>query len=54
MIPHINSINDKYLSSGHSNISSETEYNSNNTKQLNIQKLKKLILSLDEVKKSIT
>ena len=45
---------DKYLSSGHSNISSETEYNSNNTKQLNIQKLKKLILSLDEVKKSIT
>jgi len=45
---------DKYLSYGHSNISSETEYNSNNTKQLNIQKLKKLILSLDEVKKSIT
>jgi UDP-glucose 4-epimerase len=45
---------DKYLSSGHSNISSKTEYNSNNTKQLNIQKLKKLILSLDEVKKNIT
>lgn len=44
---------DKYLSAGHSKISSKTEYNSENTKQLNIQQLKKLILSLDEVKKNI-
>ena len=42
---------DKYLSSGHSKISSEIEYNSNNTKQLNIKEIKKLILRLDEVKK---
>jgi UDP-glucose 4-epimerase len=44
---------DKYLSSGHSKISSEIEYNSNNTKQLNIKEIKKLILRLDEVKKNI-
>ena len=44
---------DKYLSSGHSRISSEIEYNSNNTKQLNIKEIKKLILRLDEVKKNI-
>jgi len=44
---------DKYLSSGHSKISSEIEYNSNNTKQLSIKEIKKLILRLDEVKKNI-
>jgi UDP-glucose 4-epimerase len=43
---------DKYLSSGHSKISSEIEYNSNNTKQLSIKEIKKLILRLDGVKKN--
>lgn len=44
---------DKYFVEGSQKLSKEIEYNSNNTKQLNLEEIKKLLLTLDYVKNEL-
>jgi UDP-glucose 4-epimerase len=42
-----------YVSSGSSKLSAITEYNSHNTKRLNVNEIKTKLLSLEEVKEAL-
>jgi UDP-glucose 4-epimerase len=44
---------DVYVSSGSSKLSAITEYNSHNTKRLNVNEIKTKLLSLEEVKEAL-